>query len=108
MTEKSRDRVVTLTGSLIISIVTVMVGFSLGATREDSKEFTRKFDGKLDKTEFAKECSSINARITNVEKVQNETLNEISKAMQQLTTQSATMQNDISWIKREIDKKNKN
>ena len=107
MTEKSRDRVVTLTGSLIISIVTVMVGFSLGATREDSKEFTRKLDGKLDKSEFNTECSSINARITNVEKVQNETLNEISKAIQQLSTQSASMQTDIAWIKREIDRKGK-
>ena len=107
MTEKSRDRVVTLTGSLIISIVTVMVGFSLGATREDSKEFTRKLDGKLDKSEFNTECGAINARITNVEKVQNETLNEISKAMQQLSTQSASMQTDIAWIKREIDKKGK-
>lgn len=107
MTEKSRDRVVTLTGSLIISIVTVMVGFSLGATREDSKELTNKLDGKLDKSEFNTECSSINARITNVEKVQNETLNEISKAMQQLSTQSASMQTDIAWIKREIDKKGK-
>ena len=107
MTEKSRDMVVTLTGSLIISIVTVMVGFSLGATREDSKEFTRKLDGKLDKSEFNMECGAINVRITNVEKVQNETLNEISKAMQQLSTQSASMQTDIAWIKREIDKKGK-
>ena len=107
MTEKAKDRVITLSGSLITSIIVVLVGFSLSAKREDNKDLIYKIDRKVDKIEFEQKCEQIDSRMTTIETIQNETLKEISKAMQQLSTQSATMQNDIAWIKREIDQKGK-
>lgn len=106
MTEKSKDRVINISLGLATALITVVL-FLSAAKRQESKDIDDKLNSKVDKAEFVKECGAINARITNVEKVQNETLNEISKAMQQLSTQSASMQTDIAWIKREIDKKGK-
>lgn len=107
MTEKSKDRVVTLTGSLITSIIVVIIGFSLTSKRADSKELEIKINSKVDRVDFNKKCEQVDLRITTLETSQNETLKKISETMQQMATQNASMQTDIVWIKRELERNNK-
>lgn len=105
MTEKQRDRVFTFSGSLIASIIVVLVAFSLNAKRDDSKELIYKIDNKVDKSEFQKKCDENEVRFSNIEKTQAESIDKNTMILQELVKQNATMQTDIAWIKREIDKK---
>lgn len=108
MTEKQRDKVITFSGSLIISIIVVFVGFGLDSNRANSKEINQKIDSKVDKSVFEKKCDENDKRITTLEKSQAEILQKNTEAVTELVKQNATMQTDIAWIKREIDRKTKN
>lgn len=106
MTEKQRDKMYTFTGSLITSIIVVFVAFALEANRNDDKDLIFKIDNKLDKTVFEKKCEENNIRMTNIETKQTEALQINTEILQEILKQNATMQTDIAWIKREIDRKN--
>ena len=108
MTEKQRDRVYTYAGTLITSILVVLIGFSLEANRGDEKELINKIDNKVDKYDFQKKCEETDQRITSLETKQAEILQKNTETLQEIVKQNATMQTDIAWIKREIDRKTKN
>ena len=108
MIQKYREKVITLTGSLITSIIVVFVAFALNANRDDSKELIIKIDSKIDKFEYQKKCEETDQRITTLETKQAEILQKNTETLQEIVKQNATMQTDIAWIKREIDRKTKN
>lgn len=108
MIQKYREKVITLAGSLITSIIVVFVAFALNANRDDSKELIIKIDSKIDKLEYQKKCDQTDQRITTLENKQSEILQKNTETLQEIVKQNATMQTDIAWIKREIDRKTKN
>ena len=107
MIQKYREKVITLTGSLTTSIIVVFVAFALNAHRDDSKELIIKIDSKVDKLEYQKKCDETDQRITILETKQAEILQKNTETLQEIVKQNATMQTDIAWIKREIDRKPK-
>ena len=108
MTEMQKNNIKQWAGSIIASIIVFMIGFSVTASREDSKELRQIIDSKVDKTDFEKKCEQTDLRINILEQRQVETLEKISETMNEMSKQNATMQTDIAWIKREIDRKTKN
>lgn len=108
MTEMQKNNIKQWAGSIIASIIVFMIGFSVTASREDSKELRKIIDSKVDKTYFEKKCEQTDLRINILEQRQVETLEKISETMNEISKQNATMQTDIAWIKREIDRKTKN
>ena len=107
MTDMQKNNIKQLTGSVIASIIVFMIGFSVTASREDSKELKHIIDSKVDKIDFEKKCEQTDLRINILEQRQVETLEKISETMNEISKQNATMQNDIVWIKRELEKKPK-
>ena len=105
MTEKQRFNYRQLIGSIIGSIIVFMVGFSVTASREDSKDIKRLIDLKVDKTEYNDQCDKAEQRFSNIENSQNEILKEMNKALQIIAVQNASMQNDIVWIKKDLERK---
>ena len=108
MTEKGREKIITFSGSLITSIIVVFIAFSLNANRDDSKELKNIIDSKVDRLDFEKKCEEIDQSITTLESKQAEILQKNTETLQEIVKQNATMQTDIAWIKREIDRKPKN
>ena len=107
MTEMQKNNIKQWAGSIIASIIVFMIGFSVTASREDSKELRQIIDSKVNKTDFEKKCEQTDLRINILEQRQVETLEKISETMNEISKQNATMQNDIVWIKRELEKKPK-
>lgn len=107
MTEMQKNNIKQWAGSIIASIIVFMIGFSVTASREDSKELRQIIDSKVDKTDFEKKCEQTDLRINILEQRQISTLEKISETMNEISKQNATMQNDIVWIKRELEKKPK-
>jgi hypothetical protein len=52
MNQKTKDRLTNLIGSAVIATLTVILGFSLNAQREDSIDIDKKFELKADKLEL--------------------------------------------------------
>ena len=108
MTDMQKNNIKQLTGSIIASIIVFMVGFSVTSSREDSKELKHIIDSKVDKVDFQQKCEETDQRITTLETKQAEILQKNTETLQEIVKQNATMQTDIAWIKREIDRKTKN
>lgn len=107
MTEMQKNNIKQWAGSIIASIIVFMIGFSVTASREDSKELRQIIDSKVDKTDFEKKCEQTDLRINILEQRQVETLEKISETMNEMSKQNATMQNDIVWIKKALENKPK-
>lgn len=107
MTEMQKNNIKQWAGSIIASIIVFMIGFSVTASREDSKELREIIDSKVDKTDFEKKCEQTDLRINILEQRQVETLEKISETMNEMSKQNATMQNDIVWIKKALENKPK-
>lgn len=107
MTEMQKNNIKQWAGSIIASVIVFMIGFSVTASREDDKQLRQIIDSKVDKTDFEKKCEQTDLRINILEQRQVETLEKISETMNEISKQNATMQNDIVWIKRELEKKPK-
>lgn len=107
MTEMQKNNIKQWAGSIIASIIVFMIGFSVTASREDSKELRQIIDSKVDKTDFEKKCEQTDLRINILEQRQIETLEKISETMNEMSKQNATMQNDIVWIKKALENKPK-
>lgn len=107
MTEMHKNNIKQWVGSIIASIIVFMIGFSVTASREDSKELRQIIDSKVDKTDFEKKCEQTDLRINILEQRQVETLEKISETMNEMSKQNATMQNDIVWIKKALENKPK-
>lgn len=102
MTEKQRFNYRQLIGSIIGSIIVFMIGFSVTASRDDSKELAAIINGKLDKAAYEVQCDKTDVRLTQLESNQADILKEMNKALQIIAVQNATMQSDIGWIKQEL------
>lgn len=105
MTEKQRFNYRQLIGSIIGSIIVFMIGFSVTASRDDSKELAAIINGKLDKKEYSEQCDKTDIRLNQLESNQADILKEMNKALQVIAVQNASIQNDIVWIKKDLEKK---
>ena len=105
MTDMQKNNIKQWAGSIIASIIVFMVGFSVTASREDNKDIKRLIDLKVDKTYYDEQCNKTEQRFSNIENSQNEILKEMNKALQIIAVQNASMQNDIVWIKKDLERK---
>ena len=96
----------------LIALLLVIFTASVNSKYLEAKEYKNKIENleknKVDKVDFQQKCEETDQRITTLETKQAEILQKNTETLQEIVKQNATMQTDIAWIKREIDRKTKN
>lgn len=115
MTEKTKDRFFQWGSSIITSIFVVIIGFSLNASRDDSKEFKEEVKSKVSIAEFYEKnaetdekITKTNIRIDNIELDQKtliQTNNEIKVMISEINTNMGWI---IKWRDEQIQKNKHN
>ena len=96
----------------LIALLLVIFTASVNSKYLEAKEYKNKIENleknKVDKVDFQQKCEETDQRITTLETKQAEILQKNTETLQEIVKQNATIQTDIAWIKREIDRKTKN
>lgn len=100
MTEKLKERTIIISGSFIASMLVMLVGFGLNASRLDSKAIDKRIEERLPIVRYEKDCDRVDERINALEQSTIETNLKYVESF-------GTIQADISWIRRELDNQRK-
>ena len=96
----------------LIALLLVIFTASVNSKYLEAKEYKNKLENleknKVDKVDFQQKCDETKMEIDNLKANNAEILQKTAETLQEIVKQNATMQTDISWIKREIDRKTKN
>jgi len=104
-TSNHSEKIKNMFGSLLISIIVVLVGFSLNVGRGDIEKLEQLNEKKVDKETYRVDMETINRRLEAYERNQIHMNDEIKAILKDLSTQNAAIKTDIEWIKREINTK---
>ena len=96
----------------LIALLLVIFTASVNSKYLEVKEYKNKIENleknKVDKVDFQQKCDETKLEIDNLKASNAEILQKTAETLQEIVKQNATMQTDIAWIKREIDRKTKN
>lgn len=95
----------------LIALLLVIFTASVNSKYLEAKEYRNKIETlektKVDRVDFKQKCDETKLEIDNLKASNAEILQKTAETLQEIAKQNATMQTDIAWIKREIDKKGK-
>jgi hypothetical protein len=100
MTEKGKDKIVTISASFITSIIVVLVSFGLSGRRIESAKIQEKINLKVDKTVFLDNKRECEMRF---EKIENNN-QKVIDLLNNININATESKVEIMWIKRELER----
>lgn len=100
MTEKGKDKIVTISASFITSVLVVLISFGLTGSRIESQEINEKINLKVDKVEHnehKKECQE------RFDKIENNN-QKVIDLLNQINVNASESKVEIMWIKKELER----
>jgi hypothetical protein len=100
MTEKTREKMLTISASLITSIIVMIIGFSLNTSRADGIMQKELIDSKLPIEQYEKDCIFVDKRLEKLEQAQQADRQQYIKSI-------STIETHIEWIRKELEEQKK-
>jgi predicted nuclease with TOPRIM domain len=111
MTAPTKDKLVTISASVIGSILLMFLGLYTTGMINNRQDMQRKIDNKVDKQEYEKHCienansfKEIQENSTSQYNKLDDKLNTIIEQNSKKNEQQAVIINDIAWIKAKLNK----
>lgn len=109
MTAPTKDKLVTISASVIGSILLMFLGLYTTGMINSRQDMQLKIDSKVDKFEYDRHCLENKEAFKLIQETQTEQLNKINTTLEKLFEQNATrneqqgkMQTDLEWIKKKL------
>jgi hypothetical protein len=103
MTEKVKDKLIVSVFSFLLSVAVFVLGFWLTGMRVSDEALDKRIDAKVDKIQYDKDCLATEAKM----EIMNQTIREHKKTQEEfimllykIDSRLASMETDITWIKK--------
>ena len=100
MTEKGKDRIWGLIGSLVVSTIVVYMGFYFNSSRADNLNIDARIDKKLDVIRYEKDWEQSNARFHRIETYQQRDRETYIQQVSEINTHILYIREYIEDIKK--------
>jgi predicted nucleotidyltransferase len=102
MTTQTKDKLITISASVIGSVLLMFLGlFSTGMV-DSRKEMQQEIKSKLDKEIYEQHCRDNKEAFDKAQENQSKYIESNNLLLQELVKQNAEIRTDINWIKRNI------
>lgn len=96
MTEKGKDKIITISASFITSIIVVLVSFGLNGSRIEDQELKDQIKSKVDYSDFDIHVNTCEKKFEKIELDNKESL-KLLKAMNENIIELKT---DLKWLEK--------
>ena len=100
--EKLRDKIVTISASVIGSVLLMFLGLYATGIASDRKEQREEISRKVNKTDFEKHCTENVILFEKMSNRQDEQLSKINETLSKMLEQNAKISTDVDWIKKKV------
>lgn len=102
MTTQTKDKLITISASVIGSVLLMFLGlFSTGMV-DSRKEMQQEIKNKLDSRIYEQHCKDNKEAFDKVQENQAKYIESNNQLLQELVKQNAEIRTDINWIKRNL------
>jgi hypothetical protein len=100
MTERGRDKIITISTSFITSMIVLFVGFSMNSNRADGIELKKEIQSKVPISIYEADCQKNDTRLLKLESVQIEDRQKFIQSVSAIETH-------LIWIRQELEEQRK-
>lgn len=111
MTAPTKDKLITISASVIGSVLLTFLGLYATGRVESQKELKLEIKSKVDRIDFDSHCTENKELFKAIQEDQNKQLENIGRTLEKMVDQNSQrnsqqdkMSTDIEWIKRELKK----
>ena len=94
MTAENKTRIWTITISAATSLLIMIISLAVAGTRDDSKEFDKRFDQKVDKEQYYLDRDACEKKIEKQEEINSTNTELLMKILQNQEKQNT----NIEWL----------
>lgn len=103
MTEKGKDKIITVSASFITSIIVVLISFGLSGSRVDEENLNKRIDSKVEIKTYEEHCTESKMKAIDYEN----RLRDIERTNSTIMNILTEIKTDVKWMRLDYEKTKK-